>query len=236
MIGVQTLWKLAVALAAAVLLAGCTGDTGPTGQTGPLGPTGPSGPPGNSQPLDTTIELSEDMPGVNLVITDLSGASGSTFQPGDTIIVTYTVKMNNGTRIPLNELDSARMWMAGPTTLYQKVTGDFNNVATASVQNADGSYTYSFTIPTAYPLQYNETGAFPENEGLSGQALLSGTYTLCFRAYKYYWDTNGTRYRDVGNVVMDFLLGSATTLESRTVVSDAACNSCHGTIQMHGGS
>jgi len=241
----------AVLLTAALLVAGCSdGDTGATGLTGapgsvgpggsagPDGPDGPAGPGGGGHPLGTMIGLAEDLPGVNCTVINVSGASGPTFQARDTISVTFTIEMDNGHPIPLNELDSARMWMSGPTTLYQKVTGNYSDIATGSVQNADGSWTYTFPdpIPSTYPLQYYETGSFPENEGMSGQPLAPGTYTLCFRAYKYYWDTNGTRFRDVGNVVHDFLLGSATVLEPRTVVSDAACNSCHGTIQMHGGS
>ncbi|MHC4939289.1 MAG: multiheme c-type cytochrome [Planctomycetota bacterium] len=196
------------------------------------------GPAGGTLPIRTTIDLAEELPGVNLTIISLSGSGGASFQPGDTISVTFRVEMDNGFPIPLKELDSARMWMAGPTSLYQKVTGNFNDVADRSVENEDGSWTYTFPtpIPATYPLQYNETGFFPENDGLSGDALISGTYTVCFRAYKFYWDTKGTRFRDVGNETYDFLMGSATALEPRLVVSDAACNSCHGTLQFHGSS
>ncbi|MHC4953618.1 MAG: multiheme c-type cytochrome [Planctomycetota bacterium] len=231
--------RWAVLLAAAFLLAGCKdGDPGPQGETGAQGPAGPAGPAGNTHPLATTIGLAEDLPGFNCTIIRITGASGPNFQVGDSMSVTFTIETDNGHPIPLDEVDSARMWLAGPTTLYQKVTGNFSDIASGSVQNPDGSWTYTLPvpIPATYPLQYNETGHFPENQGLSGQALRSGTYTLCMRAYKFYWDPKGTRHRDVGNVTHDFLLGTATTLEHRTVVSDAACNSCHGTLQMHGGS
>jgi hypothetical protein len=140
---------------------------------------GPAGPAGSAQPLDTTLELSEDMPGVNCTIIDISGGAGSPFQVGDTLSITFTLEMDNGTPIPLNELDSARMWMAGPTTLYQKVTGNYSDIATGSVQNADGSWTYTLSdpIPATYPLQYYRL-SFPEpTRCVSGPTSTTGIPT-----------------------------------------------------------
>jgi OmcA/MtrC family decaheme c-type cytochrome len=195
------------------------------------------------EPLPTVLDHSQSLPGVKVQILSLAGGSGpgGNFEAGDTIAVNFTVKANDGTAIALNQLTSAGIWMSGPTSNYQhilpasKTTKTFSDVKTAATQNADGSYTYTFgvPIPATYGPPLNDTIKFTIGE-LTGQPLQHGTYTVAMNLVKDYTIDN-VAYHDVGWVTKDFLLGSVTTLESHEVVTIGNCNSCHQTLQAHGG-
>ncbi|MBI2930374.1 MAG: hypothetical protein HYY16_01875 [Planctomycetes bacterium] len=232
----------ATCLAVLPLMGGCVKD----GDDGAQGLPGQPGQPGSTvvaSPTDVGLELGEDMPGLVLDITGVSGGTGTggNFLSGDKIAVTFTIKKKDGSSFSLSEVDSTAIWVAGPTSNYQHIIPSGNSfslsdIKTAAVQNSDGSYTY--TIQTALPVNYGapfyDTSKFTDGE-LTGQALLSGTYTVAMRMYKNYTETTGVSYRDVGWDTFDFLFGTATTIESREVVKDTNCNQCHAQIQMHGG-
>ncbi len=192
-------------------------------------------PPAGSDQLDRRA----DLPGAVLTLVALGGASGAdgTFQVGDRPIVTFTLRRHDGTELPLSSLDFANILISGPTVNYQRVIASQDDLVAESKRNSDGSYTYSFseTIPATYLPPLNDTGSFGPADGeRQGQPLVAGTYTLGIEMFREYV-IEGESHRDVGNLTHDFLLGGATTLQSREVFTAANCNTCHTSLRAHGG-
>jgi OmcA/MtrC family decaheme c-type cytochrome len=215
--------------AALLLLAGCSGSNGSQG---------PPGPPG-SGPTDTHVHRGDPPPGVHATIVSLGGASGAggSFQVGDHVRVTFTLTKDNGDSWMLSEMTTARMLVSGPSFNYQRVLPQVSDVGTASVDNGDGTFTYTFAdpIPATYAPPYNDSPSFGPADGeLTGQPLLDGTYTVgAYFAWTY--TVEDATYRDVGNVENDFLFGGASTIDPREVVKQENCNQCHQKLQAHGG-
>ncbi|MBI4576729.1 MAG: hypothetical protein HY722_10745 [Planctomycetes bacterium] len=238
----STPWATPWALVAGLVLSLATGCDNiiDEGDDGVAGPAGAAGAPA---PTQVALDPAQSLPGVVLAITAVSGGTGAggTFVPGNTLAVTFTVKKNDGTALPIEELDSTAIWVAGPTENYQRVlpqgrtTFSLSDMKTVSVRNADGSYTYTFAaaFPATYGPSLYDTTKFTTGE-LAGTALLDGTYTVAMRAIKYYY-VDSTRYSDAGLATKDFLVGNATAITARQVVKDDNCNQCHIQIQMHGG-
>lgn len=185
----------------------------------------------------------DELPGIVVGIVALGGASGTggSFQIGDTVSVTFTVRTRAGGDLPLAALDDAAIWIAGPTFGYQRVLPSgrdqlaLRDVKERAVRNGDGSYTYQFAapLPGTYGPPLFDTTKFSDGEK-TGDPLEHGTYTVALRAFRTY--QIGTESAvDVGSETRDFLLGTATTLEPREVVTLANCNQCHVTLQAHGG-
>lgn len=214
---------------------GAQGDPGPTGPTGPAGSPGPSGPPG--------LDPWADLPGVVLEITDVAGATGAdgTFQVGDTVSVTFTIRTRSGAKLAISELNASEIYVSGPTTNYQPILARKGDVLTRAVLNADGSYTYAFAdpVPPAYLAPLNDSPNFVFDPGAraseqTGRPLVPGTYTVGLAMYKNY-SISGVNYRDAGNAVADFLFGGATVLSPRRVVAGENCAVCHNELRLHGG-
>lgn len=230
-------WSLGIGLAALALFSACAddGDQGPQGPQGPPGPPGGPGGPGTS----TTLTPREDAPGIQITVLELLGATGpnGNFQAGDTLGVRYRIQTDEGEDWDLDALGGGRALVSGPTFNYQRVLAEVTDVGSASVRAEDGSYTYTFAtpIPATYLAPYNDSDSFGPGDGeLAGQPLLGGTYTL---GLYFVWDyeVGNDSYRDQGEVVHDFLLGGATTIDARSVVGLDNCNQCHTTLQAHGG-
>jgi OmcA/MtrC family decaheme c-type cytochrome len=210
------------------------------------GDDGAPGAPGTSTTVITpastpnTVQPGQDLPGLVIKITGVGGGTGANgnLRAGDTLSVTFTVKKKNGVALLLSEIDSSGIYVSGPSFNYQRVLPRVADWHTTAVQNADGSYTFTFAspLPAVYAAPYNDTAAYGAGDGeLTGQALLDGTYTVGMHAYRTYYDAT-TSFRDVGNAEKDFLYGGAVSIVSREVVKDANCNQCHVTLQAHGGS
>ncbi len=227
-------------LASGALAAGCGNSSGSDGARGPAGPPGgpgDQGPPGEPPILRTTLEPWEDLPGVVMNVLSVTGATGAggVFMPGDNLSVTVTSTLGDGTDLPLAQLDSGSIWLSGPSTNHQRVLLRQNDLLSASVENPDGSYTYTFAapIPATYQAPLNDTTFFGTADGeLTGQPLGPGTYTLGIQAYKNYTVGQDT-FRDPVNVTRDVLIGIGATLQPREVVTLANCNACHKTLQVH---
>ncbi|MCC6409391.1 MAG: hypothetical protein IT453_19690 [Planctomycetes bacterium] len=223
----------ALCLSSLLVIVGCDGSDG---DTGPAGPPGDSG----DTVTDNELEPSEDSPGVVLEILGLSGGSGAggAFEPGDTVSVHFTVEKDDGSTWNLSELGLGRTLISGPTFNYQRVLPEVTDVLTRATQNDDDSYTYVYAspIPATYAAPYNDTASFDEDDGeLTGQALLSGTYTVGMYV-RWNYTVDGETFRDVDNATYDFALGTVGSLQPREVVTDANCNACHDELQAHGGS
>jgi OmcA/MtrC family decaheme c-type cytochrome len=195
-------------------------------------------------PPTNVLATTDPLPGLVVKIVSLAGGSDAngTFEIGDTVSATFTVRTSAGVDLPLASLDQIGIWIAGPTSGYQRVLPSardqvsFADVATRATRNPDGSYTYKFAspLPGTYGPPLYDTTKFTDGE-LTGQPLQHGTYTLALSAFRTY-QIGVTSAPDVGSDTRDFLLGaSATTIEPREVVTLGNCNSCHVTLQAHGG-
>ena len=228
----KTLLSTCALLLPLLALAACSGSNGSAG------PTGPQGPPGDGSGTSTTLDRGQALPGINVAIVSLGGASGASgaFQVGDHLALTFSVTKTDGTNWNLSEMNYGRVLASGPTFNYQRVLPEVTDVATASVDNGDGTFTYTFAapIPAVYVAPLNDSTAFGTDDGeLTGQALLSGTYTVGMY-FGWNYTVEGTAFRDAGNATQDFLFGSATTIDTREVVKQENCNACHMSLRAHG--
>ena len=89
--------------------------------------------------------------GVNLEIVSIEGGTGAGggFNIGDYPVVTFSVTDDDGVPYYLSELSNVYFNLSGPTTHPQVVIyyNQITDVRTASVDNYDGTYTYTFATP-----------------------------------------------------------------------------------------
>jgi OmcA/MtrC family decaheme c-type cytochrome len=214
---------------AALAAGGCKGDTGPVG---------PPGPSGGSGPTNQDLVQGDDTPGLAATILSVSGGTGTNgaFRVGDTVTVNYTLKKSDATDWDITELSGGSAMISGPTFNYQRVIAEQNDLIAASVQQADGSYRYTFplAIPATYLPPFFDTPSFgPEDGELTGQPLLDGTYTVGF-TIGWNFTVDDQFKHDTANATFDFLLGSAAALQPREVVKMDNCNRCHERLRVHG--
>src|SRR5204863_1714898 len=71
----------------------------------------------------THLDATEALPGVVLNAAKVSGASGKNgaFQVGDHPALTFTLARNDGSGLPLSELDGSEVFLSGPSFNYQRV-------------------------------------------------------------------------------------------------------------------
>lgn len=184
---------------------------------------------------EPVVGTNDTLPGVVVTIDDVRGSRGSgKAAVGDRLVVDFTVKTTAGDPLELATLARGAIMVSGPTSSYQRVIESQADITTASVKRSLGAYRYTFSqpIPSAYLAPLNDSADLAEGE-MTGQALISGTYTVGIELRKDY-TVNGALLRDPGNVSQDFLVGDATTLEPREVVTLANCNQCHTELRAHG--
>ena len=184
---------------------------------------------------EPVVAATDKLPGVVIAIENVRGRDlNDRGEIGQFLTVDFTVKTDAGAPLELSTLARGAIMVSGPTFNYQRVIASQGDVRERATKRALGAYRYTFTVPVpaTYEAPYNDTTDITEGE-LTGQALLSGTYTVALELRKDY-TVDGTTYRDPGNATRDFLIGSATTIESREVVSLANCNQCHGELRGHG--
>jgi hypothetical protein len=195
---------------------------------------------------DTTILApGEEFPPLTVTIDSVSGNAGATFQPGEKITVTFTVKLD-GTPITLDKLSRARVWFSGPTTNFQHLlpaadVADYYNMQTASpppTLNANGSYTFELpdAIPTTHNAQINGSATSSGPGDLAGTTLTSGTYRVVIRASKTFTVEGETGTKsNTANATRDVGVKGGNATTAHEVVTDSQCNSCHQTLYGHGG-
>lgn len=184
------------------------------------------------------VGAADTLPGVVVEVVAVRGGSGpgGNVRSGDTLEVDFTVATGAGEPLELSTFARGAIMVSGPTFNYQRVIASQSDLRENSRKTALGAYTYRFSVPVpmTYLAPLNDTASFGEIDGeLTGQPLLAGTYTVAIEARKDY-EIDGETHRDPGNGTGDFLLGSATTLAPREVVTLANCNQCHGELKAHG--
>lgn len=174
------------------------------------------------------------LPGVVITIDAVRGRAPGRAEVGDRLAIDFTVKTAAGKPLELSTMARGAIMVSGPTFNYQRVIASQSDVLVRARKRALGAFTYEFQlpIPATYLPPLNDTDAITEGE-LTGQPLLAGTYTIGLELRKDYRVGLET-YRDPGNATIDFLLGGATTLEPREVVTLANCNQCHTELRAHG--
>jgi OmcA/MtrC family decaheme c-type cytochrome len=135
-------------------------------------------------------------------------------------------------------------------TLVTKTSGvDFSVNASAGsitelVDFVDGhtvlaDYTTDFVLPATYPLALNDSPDLGEESGeWAGKPLADGTYTLGIWSSRtltldLFGETNSYRSTsDAPNI--DFLVGSADTVEPYALIESTSCFNCHQELAFHG--
>jgi OmcA/MtrC family decaheme c-type cytochrome len=222
------------ALLVSILLAAaaCEGPIGPTGAggVGDPGPQGPEGSPGQGTPGEpgpagTSPWLTS--PGLALAITGLTFANGHA-----TVAFTLTDPKGVG-------LDRAGLFTDGTISV--------GFVLAQLAQNPDGSpaqYTaYTTRVQTTPDGAHSATQGAAESSGTFAVVdLAKGAYTYTFAADVSAYDAQRTQ-TVAGNATRAMYDGSthldaadySTGAVTRTVVTEAACNRCHGDLAAHGG-
>lgn len=175
--------------------------------------------------------------GLQLANAVLSGASGPSgeFLAGDTPTLTFKLLYGDGgvaSDLASNNNLSGTVVVSGPTDDRQRIAGPLTmkSQGTLSFDAASGAYTYVFpaALPTAPLPPYNTTAP-------SRSTNPAGTYTM----YAYVSNRpviNGAQVTtDSATANLDFAFGAAGSIRPRQVIDPAACQSCHVTVQAHGG-
>ncbi len=216
------------ALALVFSLVACEGPAGPTGARGPAGEPGEDGSPGTpADPPAPSPWLTSG--GVRLFVDGLS-FEGTT--------ATVTFHLDDGAGVPIDkdgrltagtvELGFVLAQLAkqpngdpGQYTAYTKRTvGSAVQAAVDTggtfevIKVTDGSYRYKLAAPT--------TGRDP--------ALVQ---TLS--AYAIRRNASGVGSQVIAQATRSVNAGGVLTTPPRTVVTDARCGSCHGSLSEHGG-
>lgn len=182
-------------------------------------------------------------PGLHFTITGVTGGSGSggQFLPGDSVAVRFTITDDSGAAVANSSLSSATLMFSGPIDHMQKAFKDTSWISgtgsnTTLTTNATGDYTATFTVPSTYATQENDTSWYGVEDGdWGGQPLVSGTYRVAVAGYRNVTVWDGSSWRTPAADWEDVLVGEdVTTIETRDVITSENCLNCHGTMEFHG--
>jgi OmcA/MtrC family decaheme c-type cytochrome len=155
--------------------------------------------------------FSPSLPGTTIKI--LNVANGTA---GNRPTVTFSVTDKNGRAIPANQLETLRVYYAGPTTDY---AGFVQEDARNAICDANGvcNWTFARAIPA------DAKGTFSAFiEGYRTVRILPGT-------------TKETSQRDVAvNPQFYFSVDGSAVAPRKQVVSQQKCDTCHGYLAFHG--
>ncbi len=165
----------------------------------------------------TNPMFSAQLPGTTFKLLSATGAAG---QPPT---VTFSVTDKQGNAIPLSTMNSLSLVLSGPTTDYgviQNGTAAYLSESAIKAAASGNNYTYTFkgTVP----------------------AGATGTYAIGIEGYKNITINPGTVIsqvvRDAGfPQVAYFSVDGTPVAKRRTVITEANCDTCHGTVNAHGG-
>jgi OmcA/MtrC family decaheme c-type cytochrome len=157
---------------------------------------------------------SSQLPGTNIDIISVSNVG-----PGMKPIITYSIKNDAGQTISLADMNTLTFMVAGPNTDYAVYWSE-SNAHKSSVDNGDGTYTYTMT--TALPA--DATGSWSIGvEGRTSINIDDGS-----------GGTIAVRDPSINEVYPVAVTGSKAE-PRRTIVSQEKCDSCHEELYLHGG-
>lgn len=170
------------------------------------------------------LEFDISIKGAHTIATQSSELPGTTFEilsvadgaPGKKPTVSFTVKDKNGKPILPSEMTRLSLILNGPTT-------DFGTQISEAALTAQGNNgVYFWTFAAAIP------------------ATAKGSYVIGIEGYRNITLLKGTKKeqvaRDYGkNKVFTFAVTDPKPEPRRVIVTTAKCNSCHGSLGLHGG-
>lgn len=161
----------------------------------------------------TVPRFSQDLPGVKFEILEVKDT-----QPGQKPNVTLKITDKSGFPIETSQMSSLSLVIAGPNTDYAAYWSE--NVLTTPSNNGIVNYTFTRGIPE------DAKGSFSVAvQGYRNITLQPGT------------TTEMANVRDAGfNQVVAFAVTDTAPVARRSVVAQNSCNSCHGSLALHGGS
>ncbi len=161
----------------------------------------------------TIPRFSKDLPGVKFEIMEVKSTG-----PGQKPVVTLKITDKSGFPIETSQMSSLSLVIAGPNTDYAGYWSE--NVLTTPSNNGIVNYTF--------------TRGIPEDA--------KGSFTVAVQGYRNITLQPGTttqiaNVRDAGfNQVVAFAVTDTAPVARRRVVAQENCNSCHGSLALHGGS
>jgi OmcA/MtrC family decaheme c-type cytochrome len=161
----------------------------------------------------TIARFSKDLPGVKFEIMEVKSTG-----PGQRPVVTLKITDRSGFPIETSQMSSLSLVIAGPNTDYATFWSE--NVLTTPSNNGIVNYTFTRGIP----------------------ADAKGSFTVAVQGYRNITLQPGTttqiaNVRDAGfNQLVAFAVTDTAPVARRRVVTQANCNSCHGSLALHGGS
>jgi OmcA/MtrC family decaheme c-type cytochrome len=158
----------------------------------------------------TVPRFSQDLPGVKFEILEVKAT-----QPGQKPNVTLKVTDKSGFPIETSQMSSLSLLIAGPNTDFAAYWSE--SVLRTPSNNGIVNYTFTRGIPE------DAKGSFTVAvEGYRNITLQPGT-------------TKQVVVRDVGfNQLVAVAVTDTAPVARRRVVTQEACNSCHGSIALHG--
>ncbi len=159
----------------------------------------------------TIPRFSRDLPGVNFEILSVTNS-----QPGQRPAVTLKITDKEGFPVETSQMSFLNLVIAGPNTDYATYWSE----SVLQTPSTGGVVTYTFTKP----IPADAKGSFTVGvEGYRLMTLQPGTTTEI------------QNVRDVGfNQTVAFGVTDSTPAARRIVVTQQACNDCHGSIALHG--
>jgi OmcA/MtrC family decaheme c-type cytochrome len=171
-----------------------------------------------------TKEFDNSVIGSHTIPTNSTQLHGVAFQllsatggPGQSPTVQFNVFDKNGNALPLSQLNSLSLLVAGPNSDYPGYTSES---VLKTAQGTTNPYTYTFN----YKLPPNATGSY--TVGIEGYS--TETITINQGAT--------SSVRDSGhNQDLAFSVDGSPVAARREVVLQSNCNACHTSLSAHGG-
>ena len=168
---------------------------------------------------------------VNVTVGGASGENGA-FVVGDQPQLTFALADWTGAAVTTAVTDSTYVIeavVAGPTDGPQRAI--VNPAGKGGLSYATGTGLYTWVLP-AWPVNalapLNVASAIP-------LANAPGGYTLYFSVRHTAYDAQGVPYREAASFVGTVRFATSGSVRARQLVSQAACDGCHGTVSYHGG-